>query len=225
MIPKEDYHQETLANGLKNAAIILLLALLTVVFCIYCSRRYLSPVLHAIDQIKSADRRALHSDLSEINDLFVFLSEQDSHRQATIDALEKEMATAQQQLSLLTQEQNAVNEQLEKAQQQVARLTVPGGGTAIDEAEYNHFVRSIQELTPREREIFDLYLSGKTGVEIREVLGITENTLKYHNRNIYSTLSVRSKKQLLRYAAILKERGADGGTSEGRHRGNAEQGR
>lgn len=209
MIPREDYEHEAFVNGLKNAVIIVLLALLTVVFCIYCSRRYLSPVLHAIDQIKRADHKALHSELSEINDLFDFLSEQDSNRQSTIIALEQEMTTAQQQLSQLRLEQDAVSEKLDKAQLQIARLTVPGGGTDIDEAEYNHFVRSIQKLTPREREIFDLYLSGKSGVEIRELLGITENTLKYHNRNIYSTLNVRSKKQLLRYAAILEEREND----------------
>ena len=34
---------------------------------------------------------------------------------------------------------------------------------------------------------------------------ITENTLKYHNRNIYSKLGVTSRKELLRYAALLNE--------------------
>ena len=35
-----------------------------------------------------------------------------------------------------------------------------------------------------------------------ESLGITENTLKYHNKNIYSKLGISSRKQLLRFATL-----------------------
>ena len=33
--------------------------------------------------------------------------------------------------------------------------------------------------------------------EIREKINITENTLKYHNKNIYGKLGVSSRKQLI----------------------------
>ncbi len=61
------------------------------------------------------------------------------------------------------------------------------------------------KLTPREREIFDLYLGGRNGKEIRDVLCISENTLKYHNKHIYETLNVSSRKELLHYAAMLEK--------------------
>ena len=39
-----------------------------------------------------------------------------------------------------------------------------------------------------------------------ELAAINQNTLKYHNKNIYSKLGVTSRKQLLEYAALMKYR-------------------
>ena len=39
-------------------------------------------------------------------------------------------------------------------------------------------------------------------ISINGILDITENTLKYHNKNIYSKLGISSRKQLLRYATL-----------------------
>ena len=57
--------------------------------------------------------------------------------------------------------------------------------------------------------IFSLYLDGKTTREIRQISEINENTLKYHNRNIYSKLGVNSRKQLLMYAALMNKENND----------------
>ena len=54
---------------------------------------------------------------------------------------------------------------------------------------------------PRYR-IYALYLAGKSAKEIMEITGTKENTLKYHNKNIYSKLGISSRKQLLRFAAL-----------------------
>ena len=42
------------------------------------------------------------------------------------------------------------------------------------------------------------------------ILDIKETTLKYHNRNIYDKLSVSSRKELLRYAALMRQEKEDG---------------
>ena len=39
-------------------------------------------------------------------------------------------------------------------------------------------------------------------------LNITENTVKYHNKNIYSKLGVTSRKQLLLIADAIKNKAA-----------------
>ena len=70
--------------------------------------------------------------------------------------------------------------------------------------QHDHFVAQIETLTPTERVIFHFYLSGKTTKEIMQALNITENTLKYHNKNIYGKLGVSSRRQLLEIATALK---------------------
>lgn len=59
-------------------------------------------------------------------------------------------------------------------------------------------------LTPTERVIYDFYLEGKSTKEIMAELNIKENTLKYHNKNIYGKLGVSSRKQLVMIASMLE---------------------
>jgi DNA-binding CsgD family transcriptional regulator len=75
----------------------------------------------------------------------------------------------------------------------------------VDPYQYELFLTGLDSLTPTEREIFDLYVQGKETKEITRIKGIRESTLRYHNRNIYSKLSVRSLKQMLRLSAVMKE--------------------
>ena len=80
--------------------------------------------------------------------------------------------------------------------------------------DYEYFVCNLKTLTPQEQRIYDLYLDGKTTAEISEIIGIKENTMKYHNKNIYSKLGVSSRKQFLRFAALKqyqdKKHGSNG---------------
>lgn len=66
------------------------------------------------------------------------------------------------------------------------------------------FAESIALLTATEHKVYDLYVSGKSTAEVLEELGISQNTLKYHNRNIYGKLGVSSRKQLIELALKLK---------------------
>lgn len=75
----------------------------------------------------------------------------------------------------------------------------------IDPYDYENFKNGLKMLTAKEREVFELYLQGKTVKEIVSVLGVQESTVRFHNKNIYSKLGVHSLKQLLRYAAVLKQ--------------------
>lgn len=59
------------------------------------------------------------------------------------------------------------------------------------------FRSGIDSLTQTEKLIFNYYTEGKTTKQIMELLSITENTLKFHNKNIYGKLGINSRKQLL----------------------------
>lgn len=67
----------------------------------------------------------------------------------------------------------------------------------VDPERLESFINGLQKLTPTERAIYDAYIARATTKEVMASLNITENTLKYHNRNIYSKLEVASRKDLL----------------------------
>lgn len=73
-----------------------------------------------------------------------------------------------------------------------------------DESEkYELFRKGVKSLTATEKMIFDLYLAGKGTKDVLSEMNIKENTLKYHNKNIYSKLEVSSRKQLLEIAVNI----------------------
>lgn len=67
----------------------------------------------------------------------------------------------------------------------------------VDVQMKEEFLARLATLTKTERKIFDLYIEGKKSAEILEILNIKENTLKYHNKNIYSKMEISKRKDLL----------------------------
>ena len=92
-------------------------------------------------------------------------------------------------------------EEYELAQKQIQQLSREQKKDIVLE-DYEFFVCNLATLTPTEYRIYELYLEGKTAAEIAGIIGITDNTMKYHNKNIYSKLGISSRKQLLRFAAL-----------------------
>lgn len=80
----------------------------------------------------------------------------------------------------------------------------------IDPDDYQFFLEGLQALTRRERDIFEWYLEGKSAAEILELTGIKEGTLKSHNHSILNKLGVSSRRQMLRYAELMKQQGVAG---------------
>ena len=72
-----------------------------------------------------------------------------------------------------------------------------------------YLLDNLYRLTPTERTIYELYLEGKSTRDVMGELNITENTLKYHNKNLYGKLGVSSRKQLIKIAAFLKSQSAE----------------
>lgn len=65
------------------------------------------------------------------------------------------------------------------------------------------FLIGLPTLTRTERAIYDLYLEDMSTKEIMATLSIKENTLKFHNKNLYGKLGVSSRKQLVEIARKL----------------------
>ncbi|NLB51486.1 MAG: hypothetical protein GX808_00925 [Syntrophomonadaceae bacterium] len=84
----------------------------------------------------------------------------------------------------------------EKARQENLSLSI------LDE-----FLENTKELSPAERSVFDLYVKGHTAKEIAEILCLSINTIKTHNKRIYMKLNVASRDELLLYINMLDEIG------------------
>ncbi len=67
---------------------------------------------------------------------------------------------------------------------------------SLDE-EILRFLNNLKALTPTEKIVFDHYADGLSTAQVLEAMGITNNTLKYHNKNIYGKFCVSSRKEML----------------------------
>lgn len=83
-------------------------------------------------------------------------------------------------------------------------IETPISSITVNDDNIQFFVDGIKNLTSTEKLIFDAYTSRVTSQEIMSNLKITENTLKFHNKNIYSKLGVSSRKELLESYKIIK---------------------
>lgn len=70
---------------------------------------------------------------------------------------------------------------------------------------FNEFIERTRTLTYTERLIFDHYISGKSAKEVTEVMFISINTLKVHNKHIYQKLNISSREELLLYIELLRK--------------------
>lgn len=98
------------------------------------------------------------------------------------------MNEMQQLRDLVRQKDEALQANAKKAPQ---KAVLPSQDTV------EIFVQGLETLTHTERIIYDAYLGGKSTKEIMADLNIKENTLKFHNKNLYSKLGVKSRKQLM----------------------------
>jgi len=191
----ESIYQSMIRSGrLKLIVFLLIVFILVACSCIITSRKYVEPLLRGIETLKAGEPERPFSRLPEINDLIVFLAEKDREHEKERDQLHRQYLDTQSEY--------------QKLQQQMSRLTAQRQ-REVDPESYTLFKANLKTLTPKEREVFELYLQGKTSREIILLMGFTENALKFHNKNIYSKLGITSRKELLMYAALLERESTD----------------
>ena len=74
----------------------------------------------------------------------------------------------------------------------------------------------IAKLTPREREVFELVIRGKTNKQVANVLGTTERTIKAHRHRVMEKLQVQTLAELVSLAeraGILRDVSGAGQTN------------
>ena len=72
----------------------------------------------------------------------------------------------------------------------------------------------IAMLTPREREVFELVIRGKTNKQVANVLGATERTIKAHRHRVMEKMQVQSLAELVSLAERAGVLGDPSGTRQ-----------
>jgi DNA-binding NarL/FixJ family response regulator len=80
------------------------------------------------------------------------------------------------------------------ANNKISNLTTQIKEQAKDNSE--GFKAQLNELTPRQREVYELIVLGRTNKEIRSELFIEQSTLKSHINQIYRKLDINSRREL-----------------------------
>lgn len=206
LMPQDILHNAVEGNRYIFITVVIGLLILAITASVIISRRYIKPVNEAFEQIRSKGyhESSATTRIPEIADLFAFLAQQDREHEDQMQTHRERTETLQSEVERLHGEKTALQSQVEMVKTDNARLAYLRKDE-VDPDSYALFLECMRSLSKRERAVFDLYVEGKTAKEIAEILGITDNGLKYHNKNIYSKLGVSSRKELLRYVAILKQ--------------------
>lgn len=186
MVPCEDYDQ-SVSITVRQYIVLGLLILFAGGACIwYFSRLYLRPIrlsLASMKQNNYEDKAGIH----ELDDLSDYMQSQNTRHKDELDALQKEKQNAETEADRLAYDRKK----------------------EVDPLFYEQFVKALKTLTPSERQILNLVGDGKTTKEIINQLSISENTLKFHMKNIYSKLDVHSRKQAAMYLNIYRRENPD----------------
>lgn len=201
MLTESQYERMLEKNQIKTASVILFVVIFALIYCIFISKKYVSPIIKSLEQFKSKDGTGNNLKIREIDDLFAFLEEKDILYEQKLQHLEKAQKEAEDEAERTKLAYEKALEKYALAQSEIQHLSNEHKKEIVLE-DYEFFLCNLSTLSPAENKIYELYLSGKTAKEIVGILGITENTLKYHNKNIYSKLGISSRKQLLRFASL-----------------------
>lgn len=209
----EPQYEDTVRQGqAKIAGIILFVVFFAFACCMLMSKKYVAPILKKIEQIKSKEDSVIHLKIREIDELFSFLAEKDNFYEEQLRELQEAKQAAEDEAkrtkaayeSALEAYKLAPNKLFHPSKEEKKDMVLKYLGTEITQEDCDYFICGLKTLTPTERRIYDLYLDGKTLQEIAGILGIKENTMKFHNKNIYNKLGVSSRKQLLKVAVLIQ---------------------
>ena len=201
MITEAQFDALVQRGQIKTVGIIFAVVLIMFAYCLFMSRKYVAPILKKIEQLRSSEDDGEQLRITEIDDLFTYFEERSTVYEEQLKKLQSAKEAAEEEVLRTRKEYEAALEKFELTQSEIIHLSDENKNEIVLE-DYEFFLCNLKTLTPKEMRIYELYVEGKTTAEIAAITGIKENTMKYHNKNIYSKLGVSSRKQFLRFAAL-----------------------
>jgi len=201
MITEAQFDSLVQRGQMKTVGIIFAVVLIMFAYCMFMSRKYVAPILRKIEQIKYSENDSEQLNIREFDDLFDFIEKKSSVLEEQLQSLKEAKQAAEEEAARAREAYEKALEEYELAKSEIMHLSDESKNEIVLE-DYEYFLCNLKTLTPQEMRIYELYVEGKTTAEITAIIGIKENTMKYHNKNIYSKLGVSSRKQFLRFAAL-----------------------
>ena len=140
MFPKQQYESIVRDGQFKNVAIFFIIAAVAICACLWLSKKYITPIRKSITQIKTNKTDFTPSGITEIDDLFAFLAEQDRQNEAVLAEMESQKAEMQTTLDQMSSEHS-------QAKQEITRLAY-SRKNEVDPDDYEQFLLGIKSLTP-----------------------------------------------------------------------------
>ena len=201
MITEAQFDALVQRGQIKTIGIIFAEVLIMFAYCLFLSQKYVAPILRKIEQIKDNGSDSEQLNIREFDDLFDYIEKKSSVLEEQLRSLKEAKQAAEEEAARAREAYEKALEEYELAKNEIQHLSEESK-TEIVLEDYEYFLCNLKTLTPQEMRIHELYAEGKATAEIAALIGIKENTMKYHNKNIYSKLGVSSRKQFLRFAAL-----------------------
>ena len=201
MIPEAQFDAIVRRGQMKTIGIIFAVVLIMFAYCLFLSKKYVAPILRKIEQIKHSEDEGEQLKICEFDDLVAFIEEIESDHEEQLKTLEAAKIAAEEEAARAREAYEKALAEYELTKNEILHLSEESKNEIVLE-DYEYFLCNLKTLTPQEMRIYELYVEGKSTAEIAAFIGIKENTMKYHNKNIYSKLGVSSRKQFLRFASL-----------------------
>lgn len=210
VLPKSDVTKK-ISRLYYALAQLLLLFIASIFITLYTSKYCIDPILDAIKKLKDNEPH-IKTNIVEIDDLIKFLTQHPETPQNEEPSLKHQRRLQQQEPSL--QHRQLPRHDCRYRPGQAAKIGQPytddlrcddtgQQGPQLTQEQYRQFEERLLTLSNAERRIFDLYIEGHDAKEICKLLYISINTLKTHNRRIYTKMNVSSRVELLKYCNEL----------------------
>jgi len=186
VVPRKDFEAIVSASRLRLVLIITVLLCAGVALSLFLSDRYEKPFKELINALRSGDMSA-KSNIQEIDDLIEFMHSRLNETRAAGNGIRE------------TAEDAEIDDDFEENMEKIPE--------AATEALLDSFITNTKKLSRAEADVFNLYLEGHTAQEIAEIMTLSINTIKSHNKRIFAKLNVSSRKELLNWLAVLTASG------------------
>lgn len=209
LIPKSDYANLLLKSRLEIGGLLILLMFFGVIFCLFYTRHYFTPILEDIDHVTAAGGEAGNPFFEEL----LPLSNKLRVHERTITDLETE--------------RQDLRGQMEQAEANAKRLA-QRRKSEIDPEEYQLFLSAYQKLGPEARTVIDAMVDGISVQVLAEQLGKKMSTVYSYRRDIYEKVGIQGENKLqqlrVRVSLMRREQTEYGGSpapSNGENAGQA----